>query len=224
MWAAERSARPHVSDRAACLRLRVSTELEPAVFDEAVLPALGARIVHRVHIGWITLEMDPDLVPELRLQPGVQEALIVTACDDRLDQLPRDLQWRELVAADCHGLLDWRLEAGLAGHRVVALRQTAHAKETCFLRSHRTDAMDLVVSGDGPSSSGVAVRHSDGVRDRTLAGMHNWKQGAEHAVTMWVGHLPAGPYRVQGGVDGWIRVKGRPTPWTLETTVRLGPG
>ena len=207
------------------MRLQVSTEVEPAVFDAAVIPALGARIVHRVHIGWLSLDLEADRLEDLRTQRGVTGTLAVVACDDRLDQLPEATQWHPLAEGDCHALLAFRIEAGSADGRVVALRQSAEVQEKCFVRSHKTAAMDLTLSVPDPAAQDgqrVVVRHSDGLRDGSAAGMHDWKAGESHSIVMWVGHLPAGDYAVTGGVDGWVRVKTKLVPWTLPAKVRLG--
>jgi len=207
------------------LRLQVSTEVEPAVFDESVIAGIGARVLQRVHKGWLSLDLEADRLGELRRQTGVVDTLALVACDDRLDQLPSDLAWRDLASGDCHGLIDFRIEAGLVAGRAVALRQTAVAKAKCFLRSHRTSAMDLtlwVPDAQVPGGRRPVVRHSDGLRDKSVAGMHDWRQGESRTVTMWVGHLPAGVYGVVGGVDGWVRVKTQLLPWVLEAEVHLG--
>ncbi len=207
------------------LRLRVSTEVEPGVFDESVLEAIGARVVHRVHKGWLSLELEADRLPDLRHQRGVVDTLTVVACDDHADQLAADLDWRGLASGDCHGLIDFRIEAGVGAAGAVALRQTAIAKTKCFLRSHRTTAMDLVLwvpDARVPGGRRVVARHSDGLRDRSVAGMHDWKADQTQTITMWVGHLPAGDYGVVGGVDGTVRVQTKLLPYVLEARVRLG--
>jgi hypothetical protein len=208
------------------VRLRVSTEVEPAVFAEASLRALGARVVRHVHKGWFTAEVDSDRLEELRRLPGVLETHVVPSCDDRLDQLPPDLTWRVLAEHDCHGLVGFRLEAGEAGGRVLALRLVASVHQTCFLRAHRTAAMDIAVCRPDPAVPGglrVLQRHSDGLRDQSVAGMHDWKAGETRQITMWVGHLPPGEAVVEAGLlDGWIRVRGRPVPCTFRAAVRLG--
>lgn len=225
MGALWRGSRAGVLGEGAALRLRVSTEVEPAVFDEAELASVGGRILQRVHKGWLSLDLEPERLGQLTGLRGVLDTLLVVACDDRLDLLPAGLEWRELAVGDCHGLVDFRIEQGVAGGRVVALRQTATAKAKVFLRSHRTEAMDLTLwmaDGTVPGGRRVVVRHSDGLRDHSVGGMHDWKPGDVWTITMWVGHLPAGTYGLLGGVDGLVRVKTKLEPWTLAAEVRLG--
>ncbi len=200
------------------MRLRVSTEVEPTAFDEAALATVDARVLQRVHIGWLTVDVPAARLGELRHLRGVVDTLAVAACDDRLDQLPADTVWRPLAEGDAHALAAFALEAGSSGGRVVALRLTARVQQSCFLRAHRTSGLDITVSGaDGRPVS----RHSTGLRDRSVAGAHEWKAGETHAITLWVGHLPAGRYAVTAGVDGWLRVAGRPTPFALAAEVTL---
>ena len=208
------------------MRLVVSTEVEPAVFDEAELAEVGARVIRHVHMGWFSADCEADRVGDLRRLKGVLSTLVIQACDERLDQLPEDLRWKPLGEADCHGLLGFRLEAGTVHGRTVALRLRADVRQACFVRSHLTSGMDIVLSRADPGAPGgrrVAARHSEGLRDRTGNGMQNWKEGENRQITMWVGHLPAGRYTVEAGlVDGWIRVGGPLVPFTFEAEVELG--
>lgn len=208
------------------MRLIVSTEVEPAVFDEAELAQVGARVVHHVHKGWFSAECDGERIGDLRRLKGVVSTLVVTACDERTDQIPPGAHWDPLAEADAHGLIGFRLEACGADHRTVALRLRAEVRQSCFVRSHHTSGMDIVLhrtQPGAPRDGQVAARHSDGLRDRTDAGMHNWKVGESRQITMWVGHLPAGPYTVHAGlVDGWIRVAGALVPFTFPAQVSLG--
>jgi hypothetical protein len=211
----------------AVLRLRVSTEVEPAVFDEAELGRLEAHVVHRVHKGWISVEIDPGRLEELRRARGVRDTLAVVACEDRLDQLPPDTAWSTLATADAHGLVDFTLEAGASGGRVVVLRLTAVARETCLVRSHLTDAIDIAVYRAGtdarPGGPRPLARHSDGLRDRSAAGSHDWKAGTTCTIAMWVGHLSPGECAAEAGfLDGLIRVKTKLLPFTFRAPFRLG--
>ncbi len=202
------------------MHLRVSTEVQPAVFKEEELSVVDARVLQWVHKGWLSVEVDAERLADLRGLRGVENTLTVTACDDRLDQLPADLQWQEVASGDCHGLIDFRIEGGrTSSGRMVAVRQTAVARGKCFLRSHRTQAMDMALYAL-PGRSLVA-RHSTGLRDGSVAGMHDWKQEETHTITMWVGHVPPGAYAVVGGVDGWVRVKTKLLPWHLEANLNL---
>ena len=208
------------------MRLIVSTEVEPAVFDEGELAEIGARVIHHVHKGWFSAECDAERVRDVRRCKGVLSTLIVSACDDRMDQLPAGTKWGALAEADCHALVGFQLEAGTAGGRTVAIRLRAQVRQNCFVRSHRTSGMDIVLYRPDPGVPGgrrVIARHSDGLRDRTDAGMHNWKAGDSRQIAMWVGHLPAGAYMVEAGlVDGWIRVGGPLLPFTFSAEVGLG--
>ncbi len=206
----------------------VGTEVEPAVFDEGELAEIGARVVHHVHKGWFSAECDAGRLNDLRRLKGVLATLVINACDERLEQLPPKLGWSPLAEADCHERIAFRLEAGVSGGRTVALRLRAEVREACFVRSHLTSGMDIVLDRPDPAAPGgrrVTARHSDGLRDRTDAGMHNWKVGENRQITMWVGHLPAGRYTVETGlVGGWVRVGAKLVPFTFGAEVSLGPG
>ena len=201
------------------VELRVSTEVEPGVFDEAGLQEVGARVLRHVQPGWISVGIDANRVEDLHRVPGVLDTMTVVACEDRLDQLPAGAAWEPLGQGEC-GDLALTLEAARQDGAVVALRLTAEAREILFIRSHQTDAVDIALSRpdrSAPEGRRVVVAHSDGLRDWSGAGMHNWKAGERHQIVMWVGHLPAGDYHVRAGVlEGWVRVKGRPTPCVLE--------
>ena len=201
------------------MRLRVSTEVEPTAFDEGALTTVDARVLQRVNIGWLTVDVPAARLGDLRHLRGVVDTLAVAACDDRLDQLPADTTWRPMADGDAHGLATFALEAGSSGGQVVAVRLTARVHQACFLRSHRTSGLDITLRD--PSGRTV-LRHSSGLRDRSVAGVHEWKAGDTHAITLWVGHLPPGRYAVTAGVDGWLRVAGRPTPFALQAEATLG--
>ena len=205
------------------MKLRVSMEVDPGVFDESELGRVGAFVAQRHHIGWLSLRVDADRLADLRGLPGVVDVSAVLACDEELVDLSPAPEWSELAAAACGELLRARLEAGRWQGRVALLRQTLEARQKCFARSHRTDAQDIVVLARGAGGSErVVCRRSDGLRDLSVAGMHDMEAGETHVAAMWVGHLPAGPYRVRAGIDGWVRVKGRPTPFSYEADVALG--
>jgi len=208
------------------VQLRVSTEVEPAVFDEAALQGVGARVLRHVHTGWLTVQLDPARLPELRRLRGVLDTLAVTACEDRLGELPPDTQWRVLGEGDAHGLLACSLEAGASGGRTVVLRLTATARQMCFVRSHRTSGLDLAVWRTDPAARGgrrLLARHADGLRDRSKAGMHDWASGRSTEIAMWVAHLPPGGAVVEAGLgQGAIRVQGRLLPFAFTAPLTLG--
>ena len=195
------------------MELRVSTEVEPAVFDEAQLEGAGARVVRHVQPAWMSVVVDSARLPELAGIRGVLDVLPVVACEDRLDQLPEGTAWEVVAEGGEPKLLDLRLEAARHNGVVVALRLTATAQDICFVRSHRTDAVDIEVWRDDRR----VVAHSDGLRDRSTAGMHNWTKGESRQIAMWVGHLPTGQAHVRAGVvGGWLRVAGKPKACLLE--------
>jgi hypothetical protein len=197
------------------VELRVSLEVDPGVFDAEELSAIGARIVQYHHMGWLSLRVDPDRLEALRRLPGVQDASPVWACEEELADLAPAPEWSELARAECADLLAARLELGRWNGRTAFLRQTLEVRQKCFVRSHRTDAQDIVVlAQDARGGERVVCRHSDGLRDRSAAGMHDLEQGDTLTAAMWIGHLAPGAYRVQAGIDGWVRVRTRPTPFT----------
>lgn len=202
------------------MELRVSTEVEPALFDEAQLEGVGAHVVRHVQPAWISVAVDSAHVAELARIRGVLDILPVLACEDRLDQLPAGTTWEPLAKGGEAGLLELVLEAARHGDAVVALRLTATALDVCFLRAHRTDGVDIELGQPDPGAPGGwrhVAAHSDGLRDRSNAGMHNWTRGERRQIAMWVGLLPRGAYHVRAGiVDGWLRVAGRPRPCVLE--------
>ncbi len=202
------------------MELRVSTEVEPAVFDEAQLEGVGARVVRHVQPAWISVAIDSARLPELARVRGVLDILPVLACEDRLDQLPEGTVWEKVAEGGQKDLLGLELEVARHGGAVVALRLTAVAHAICFVRAHRTDGVDIELWQDDPQVAGGRrriVAHSDGLRDRSTAGMHNWTADERRQIAMWVGHLPKGRYRVRAGVvDGWLRVAGRPQACVLE--------
>lgn len=205
------------------LQLQVSLEVDPTVFQEDGLRQAGATLVRRHHKGWLSVRVPADRLQDLRALPGVESAAPVLACEDRLGELQPPPEWRTLAQAACDGVLQARLEVGQVGGRPVLLRQTLETTDRCFVRSHRTAAQDIAVlarAADGATR--VLCRHSDGLRDLSVRGMHDWKAGETHAAAMWVGHLPPGEYAVRAGVDGWVRVKGRPVPFVYESALRLG--
>jgi hypothetical protein len=202
------------------MELQVSVEVDPGVFDEGRLREVPARVLQYHHKGWFSALADPARLHALRALPGVLSAEPVLACEDRLASVEPPPEWETIAADTCDAVLRGTLEAGRSAGRVVLLRQTLEATDKCFLRSHRTHAQDVAVYAAGAPRP--VCRYSDGLRDRSQAGMHDWKAGEVHSVAMWVGHLPPGTYRVRGGVDGWVRVRGRPTPFVLEGEVRLG--
>ncbi len=201
------------------MRLRVSAEVEPTVFDEGALAAVDGRVLQRVHIGWLAVDVPAEHLAQLRRLPGVVETLVVAACDDRLEQLPADTTWKPLAEGDAHGLATFRLEAGSSGGRTMALRLAAQVHQTCFVRAHRTSGMDITLRD---ASGQPVLRHSTGLRDRSVSGAHEWKADESHAITMWIAHLPPGRYGVTAGVDGWLRVEGRPTPFELRAEATVG--
>jgi hypothetical protein len=203
--------------------LRASVEVDPGLFREESLAEVGAAVIQRHHIGWFSVRVDPDALEALRRLPGVESVFPVLACEDRLDELAPPPEWRELAAAECGELLAARLEVGTWRGRIAFLRQTIEVRADAFLRSHRTDAQDIVVRrGRGPGAP-VVCRHSDGLRDRSIAGMHHWKAGERHVAAMWIGHLPPGAYEVEAGVDGWVRVRARPMPFAYRAALDV-PG
>ncbi len=208
------------------MELRVSTEVEPAVFEEAALADVGARVVHHVHTGWVSVEVDAARLEELRHCRGVVAILPVPSCDDRLDRLPGDLTWEALAEGNAFDQVAMRLEVGRVGGRAAALRLSAEALQLCFVRCHRTTGLDMVVSRPDLRAAGgraVLARHSDGLRDHSRAGMHDWPAGTKRSIVMWVGHLPPGPASVEAGfTGGWIRVQGRPRPFTFTAELALG--
>ena len=208
------------------MQLLVSTEVEPGVFDEAVLEDVGGHVSHRVHLGWLTVECEADRVGDLGRQRGVVATLPLPACDDRLDQLPPGLAWAPLADADAAKLVAFRLETGRIAGRIQVLRLTATALQPCFVRCHRTAAIDMAVvrrSATAPGGRVVLARHSDGLRDESAAGMHDWPAGTVRSIVMWVGHLPPGEAVVESGFPGgWIRVAGRPVPFAFTSPLILG--
>ena len=205
------------------MRLRVNVEIEPAVFEEGALAGVGAEIVRRANIAWFTVEAEAGRLDALRALPGVISTLALPSCDDRLHELPADLAWEAIGAGDAHGLVAMRLEAGRSAGRVVALRLGAEVRALCFVRCHRTAGMDLAVYRPGAGARRPLARHSDGLRDQSRAGMHDWPAGTRRVLCMWVGHLPPGPAEAEAGfADGWIRVQGRPEPFSFTAPFQLG--
>ncbi len=202
------------------MELRVGTEVEPAVFDEGQLEGAGARVVRHVQPAWISVAIDSARLQELARLRGVLDIQPIVACEDRLDQLPEGTNWEKVAEGGQKDLLDLELEAARHGGAVVALRLTAVARDVCFVRAHRTGAVDIELWREDAHAPGGRQRiaaHSDGLRDRSNAGMHNWTAGERRQIAMWVGHLPRDRYQVRAGVvDGWLRVAGRPQPCVLE--------
>lgn len=205
------------------MRLQVGLDVDPGVFDAHSLPGVGAEIIQYHHMGWLSVHVDAERMEELTALPGVESFAPVLSCADQLDTLVPSPEWTELVAAEFEGLLRGRLEAGRSGGRVCVLRQTIEVEAKCFVRSHRTDGQDIVVgTRDAAGGWRPVCRQSDGLRDRSLAGMHDWLPGQSRVVAMWVGHLPAGEYIVRGGIDGLVRVTSHLVPFLYESPLVLG--
>ncbi len=204
--------------------LRVGVEIEPAVFREEDLAQAGAEIMAHVQMGYVRVRADAARLPDLLGLRGVVSLVPVVACEDRLEHLPRDAVWTPLLSGGCQDMLSLDVDAARFAGGTAILRLTARVQALTFVRSHRTAALDLELwAPEAPGRWRRVLAHSDGLRDQSLAGQHEWKPGEEHVVAMWVGHLERGAYRLRAGVlsGGWIRVKGRPQPCLLEGEVRL---